>query len=386
MTDNLKLGWRRVRLGDVVCQVKDRIANPTASAMTHYVPGGGISADDFRLRDWQPVNDGLMGPAFHMCFRPGHTLYKSRVPHGVAIADREGICANTTYILESLPEKLLPELLPYLLKTVRYLKFESDNDHGSTNLFLNFSDIAHYEFDLPPLSEQRRIVARLEGARAVLDTTLDTLAHAKMVCDSYLTSTLQAGNQVALKDVLRYCKVGIVVQPKSLYDDGPGAIPALMAQNVKDGQLTGEIYTRIRCDAHERNAKSRLAIGDVVVTRRGYYAGAAAAVSEMHAGWNAIDVLILGCSDLLDAHFLACFINSPLGQRAVEAHAVGTDLRFLSAGEFERLTLPLLPLTVQREIVAQVDALSRLSKMLIGRKASAHRFMLESIQECLGGD
>jgi type I restriction enzyme S subunit len=44
------------------------------------------------------------------------------------------------------------------LTTVAFLEHESLNDKGSTNLYLNFSDIAKYEFALPPIDEQQRIV------------------------------------------------------------------------------------------------------------------------------------------------------------------------------------------------------------------------------------
>lgn len=163
-TDKLPIGWTRVRLGDVVEQIKDRV-DFSAESTRVYVPGGSIGRGNFKIAEWLPVDDGLMGPAFHMVCRSGDVLYKSRVPHGVGVADRSGICANTTYVLRTRDESvLLQDLLPYLLSTDLFLNHESLNDKGSTNLYLNFSDIAKYEFALPPIGEQQRIVELVSAA------------------------------------------------------------------------------------------------------------------------------------------------------------------------------------------------------------------------------
>jgi type I restriction enzyme M protein len=154
---SFKKGWNRVKLGDVVRQVKSRISGDNYEGIVDYVPGGGISQTDFRITQWCPVGDGLMGPAFHMKFGAGHVLYKSRVPHGVAVAERRGICANTTYVIEAISDQFDQKLLPFILSTNKFRQFEVDNNRGSTNLFLNFSDLANYEFDLPPLDQQQRL-------------------------------------------------------------------------------------------------------------------------------------------------------------------------------------------------------------------------------------
>jgi type I restriction enzyme M protein len=171
-----KSEWRRKRLGEVVRQVRDRVDDPDSAGISHYLPGGGISAINLRIKDWKPVDDGLMGPAFHMRLMPGHVLYKSRVPHGVGVADRIGICANTTYVLEAIPDLLDQRLLPFLLITESFRRFEKDNNRGSTNLFLNYSDIAKFELNLPPLDQQRRISEILVAAEISLEASRSALS------------------------------------------------------------------------------------------------------------------------------------------------------------------------------------------------------------------
>lgn len=177
--------WRKVRLGEVVRQVRDKVDSASSAGISHYLPGGGISASSFKINGWKTVDDGVMGPAFHMRFMPGHVLYKSRVPHGVAVADRNAICANTTYVLESNCELLDQRLLPYLLVTNKFRQFEKDNNRGSTNLFLNYSDIARFEFDLPPLDQQRRIAEILWAVDEANEAWLKALGRAQEAVRAY---------------------------------------------------------------------------------------------------------------------------------------------------------------------------------------------------------
>lgn len=183
-----KAGWTTVAFGDVVRQVKDKV-DPEASGLERYVAGEHMDTDDLRIRRWGEIGDGYLGPAFHMRFRPGQVLYGSRRTYlrKVAVADFEGITANTTYVLESAnPDVLLPELLPFIMQTEAFNQHSVRESKGSVNPYVNFSDLASFEFTLPPIEEQRRIVAALSATEAGLDThralveTLDRLRQASI--------------------------------------------------------------------------------------------------------------------------------------------------------------------------------------------------------------
>lgn len=178
-----KTGWTTVAFGDVVRQVKDKV-DPEKSGLTRYVAGEHIDTDDLRIRRWGMIGDGYLGPAFHMRFKPGHVLYCSRRTYlrKVAVADFEGITANTTYVLESAdPKVLLPELLPFIMQTEAFTQHSIRESKGSVNPYVNFSDLTWFEFALPPIDEQRRMVTVLEAAREVVNTAEQLLIQAKQV-------------------------------------------------------------------------------------------------------------------------------------------------------------------------------------------------------------
>ncbi|MDG2539824.1 restriction endonuclease subunit S [Dyella jiangningensis] len=174
----LKPGWRPVKFGDVVRQCKEK-ADPETSGLERYIAGDHMDTDDLRLRRWGEIGTGYLGPAFHMRFRPGQVLYGSRRTYlrKVAVADFEGICANTTFVLEPKNlRELLPEFLPFLMQTESFSAFSVKNSKGSVNPYINFSDLQRFEFSLPPMEEQRRFV-ELIGSITQLEEVLRAAEH-----------------------------------------------------------------------------------------------------------------------------------------------------------------------------------------------------------------
>lgn len=158
-------GWRTVKFGDVVRQVKDRV-DPEISGLERYVAGEHMDIDDLRIRRWGAIGDGYLGPAFHMRFKPGQVLYGSRRTYlrKVAVADFEGICANTTFVVEPSTPELLPEFLPLVMTTEAFHTHSVEQSKGSVNPYINFRDLTWYEFPLPPSERQSAIVEVLEIA------------------------------------------------------------------------------------------------------------------------------------------------------------------------------------------------------------------------------
>lgn len=196
-----KAGWTTVAFGDVVRQVKDQV-DPEESGLERYVAGEHMDTDDLRIRRWGEIGDGYLGPAFHMRFKPGHVLYGSRRTYlrKIAVADFEGITANTTYVLESAdPKVLLPELLPFIMQTEAFTQHSVRESKGSVNPYVNFSDLARFEFALPPIEEQRRLLAGLKAAQtAVVGLTYlrDQAITLRMAAIHHFESQVDAGRNL----------------------------------------------------------------------------------------------------------------------------------------------------------------------------------------------
>ena len=155
-----------VKFGDIVRDVKinvDRANNP----YEHYVAGDHMDSEDLTIHRYGSFETDDVGPAFTRIFKPGQILYGSRRTYlkKVAVADFEGICANTTFVLESKDEALFDNrLLPFIMLSDAFTRWSIAHSKGSTNPYVLFSDLADYEFDLPPLAEQKVLADKLWAA------------------------------------------------------------------------------------------------------------------------------------------------------------------------------------------------------------------------------
>ena len=150
--------WELMNFGDVVRQCKetvDRENNP----FERYVEGGHMDSENIHIKRWGEFGEDYVGPAFHRIFRKGQVLYGSRRTYleKVALAEFDGITANTTFICETRDQSVfMQELLPFLMLTDSFTEHSISHSKGSTNPYINWPDIAEYEFAIPPLPEQKR--------------------------------------------------------------------------------------------------------------------------------------------------------------------------------------------------------------------------------------
>lgn len=155
-----------VRFGDVVKDIKlnvDRSNNP----YEHYIAGDHMDTEDLTLRRKGSFATDDVGPAFIRIFKPGQVLYGSRRTYlkKVAVADFEGITANTTFVFETVDDDILSQkLLPFLMLSEEFTKWSIKKSKGSTNPYVLFSDLADYEFELPSISQQRILAEKLWAA------------------------------------------------------------------------------------------------------------------------------------------------------------------------------------------------------------------------------
>lgn len=156
----------RIKFGDVVKDVKiniDRLNNP----YEFYVAGDHMDSEDLTTHRKGRFATDDVGPAFIRVFKPGQILYGSRRTYlkKIAVADFEGICANTTFVLETKDPLVLEQrLLPFIMLSKDFTTWSIAKSKGSTNPYVLFSDLADFEFELPPLEEQKVLADKLWAA------------------------------------------------------------------------------------------------------------------------------------------------------------------------------------------------------------------------------
>lgn len=182
----------------------------------------------------------------------------------------------------------------------------------------------------------------------------------------------------AVSDVV---SVGIVVNPSHYYVDASQGVKAFRSQNVRENSVNDSNWVHISAPGHEKNRKSILRTGDVVVVRTGF-AGVACVVPREFDGVNCIDVLFARPRQtLVISEYLCELTNSELGRKQVLAGQSGLAQKHLNVSAYERLSFPLPPLDEQRRVVAILNtwnaAIAASEKLLINRIAQKFALLSE---------
>ena len=153
----------KVRFGDVVKEYKGKIDQKN-NPYEFYVAGDHMDTDDLTIRRRGRFATDDVGPAFIREFKKGQVLYGSRRTYlrKIAVADFDGVTANTTFVLETKDESILRQrLLPFIMYTESFTEWSIKKSKGSTNPYVLFKDLADYEFELPDIGKQDELVELL---------------------------------------------------------------------------------------------------------------------------------------------------------------------------------------------------------------------------------
>lgn len=73
--------------------------------------------------------------------------------------------------METKPEQFSQRLLPYLMHSESFTQHSIQNSKGSTNPYINWKDIAWFEFAIPELTLQEKAANIFEQSDNVIEQT-----------------------------------------------------------------------------------------------------------------------------------------------------------------------------------------------------------------------
>ena len=135
-------------------QINERVI-PAEAEVERYVGLEHLDSDSLRIRRW---GDPSEVESTKLRFQPGDIIFgKRRVyQRKVAVADTEGICSAHAMVLRAKPEVILPEFLPFFMKSDEFMERALSISVGSLSPTINWKTLAQEEFHLPPIQEQAR--------------------------------------------------------------------------------------------------------------------------------------------------------------------------------------------------------------------------------------
>jgi type I restriction enzyme S subunit len=162
----LPAGWKLVKFGDVVRNVNENSRDFEGDGIERVVGLDHLDSESLPLRRWDELLDLPDGTSFSRKFKAGQVLFGKRRAYQrkVAVADFDGVCSGDILVFEPGGDDLLPEFLPYVVQSDGFFAQALGTSAGSLSPRTKWSDLAKYEFALPPIDEQRRISKVISAA------------------------------------------------------------------------------------------------------------------------------------------------------------------------------------------------------------------------------
>lgn len=373
---NLKIDkskWTRVKFGQVAFQKKDSIDRDNTD-VKFYVKGEHMESEDLHIRQWGELADEYLGPAFIRRFESGDILYGSRRTYlkKVAVAHFDGITSNTTFVINANEKLIIKELLPFVMLSEGFTQHSIKNSKGSVNPYINWKDIANYEFLLPPKDQQARLAELLWAADEVVEASNNLLQSLKNLRSNFFNNSLfrvsRKNDQAfgSLKSLYPVENLGELIEElqygisQSLED--PTGIPVLRMNNLQDGNLLLDDLKYYQPKNNEL-ARFMLKKGDLLFNRtNSFELVGKVSLFDVDGEYSFASYLIRIATnkEKVNPIFLNYYLNSPIGMAKIRSHRTpGVSQSNINAQNLKLIPVPVPGIDIQNLIVDKIAALSK---------------------------
>jgi type I restriction enzyme S subunit len=399
----LPVGWIKTKLGDVCTKVeygssaKSKPEGEIPVLRMGNIKNGVIDWNDLvYTTDQEEIDKYLLKHNDILFNRTNSAEHVGKT--AIYKSERPAIFAGYLIRVHRKEDLIDADFLNYYLNsnTVReYGKSVMSRSVNQANI--NGTKLKDYPMLLPPLPEQKRIVAILdeafEGIDRAIANTEKNLANSREVFESYLnaifTQKRDGWGEKKLEDICKEITVGHVGSMASKYRDS--GIPFLRSQNknILPFRIKLDNVVFIDNEFHSALKKSQLKPGDLAIVRTGY-PGTAAVIPEELGIVNCSDLVIVKPDENINPHYLCLFFNSIFGKTLVGSRLVGAAQKHFNITTAKKVLIPFPYLTEQNRLVTKMDELAsetqRLEAIYRQKLAALNELKQSILQKAFTGE
>ncbi|MEZ4942585.1 MAG: restriction endonuclease subunit S [Saprospiraceae bacterium] len=243
--------------------------------------------------------------------------------------------------------------------------FERGKGMGSRRRTLKPESLLGLEIPLPPLSEQRRISERLQGLQGKIEVVRrlrgEQVKAVDAIAENLIGEVFERNKQYKkhfLKDLAS--KIGSGSTPKggrSAYPES--GIPFIRSLNVRMRKFQYEGIVFIDQETHAAMKGTQIQPNDVLLNITGASIGRVACVPSdlKEANINQHTCIVRPKPEILDYEFLMFWLSQPNVQAIINDEQKGATRQGFTKRQIENFEIPMPPISVQREIVAEILAI-----------------------------
>lgn len=369
--------WPEQLLGDVLRPTET--VDPTAGPDTPFEYVDVSSVDNVALSI--VATQKLLGrdapSRARRVIRAGDVIFATVRPtlRRIAIVPRalDGQVCSTGYFVLRSGSAMDHRWLFYFLQTDEFMGCMEALQRGASYPAVSDADVRSQRVPVPPLPDQRRIVAILDEAFAAIATAkanADTsILHARAASDGAVDQALRdlvsqlPGKRLC--DLVESISTGPFGSLLHKSDYVPGGTPLVNPINIVGDTIEPDTNKAVGPQTAKRLARYRLQIGDVVTARRGEI-GRCAVVGNRENGWLCgTGSFFIRPGSLVDGPFLTHLIRSrPYRSRLVAASDRAT-MPSIGNDDLANLVLHVPDVGAQREMEARFARIANSIRELV---------------------
>ena len=351
--------WQRLPFGEIANCIREP-GQPTPRDSATYIGLEHMDTGSLHVQRWGSEAD-LKGQKLKM--RKGDILFAKRNAYlrRVAIAPHDGFFSAHGMILRAWPDKVLPEFLPFLMMSDRFMNRAVEISVGSLSPTINWTTLKLETFDLPPLDQQRRIAEILWALDELIEEHLNSL----YVCDNWITAFVEERclsenfPRVRLEKAVKAIIAGkSVIGVNESAGDGECGVLKVSAVGPKGFNAAGNKRLIDQKDFLHRFAVTQ---GDFLITRCNTkeLVGRVCIVPENHPSLMLCDktIKLEFDGDKASPGFMDAVLRSRPLRTQIEACATGTggSMKNISQDNIRSFLVPLPPLKKQLDLLHEIE-------------------------------
>lgn len=342
----------KVLLGDVAHEHKETCKGSKDGypivGLEHLIP------EEITLTTWDEGSENT----FTKMFRKGNVLFGRRRAYlkKAAVAPFDGICSGDITVIEADPDKILPDLLPFIIQNDDLFDFAVGKSAGSLSPRVKWEHLKSYEFELPDMDKQKELAELLWAIDDTKKSYQELIAATDELVKSQFMEQFNNHKRDRLGNFIEQVR-GVSYKPKDLGSElDDHHITLLRANNVNGGMINFD----------EVQFVDRSKVSDVQVVREGDILMCASSGSLDHVGKAALCRLageytfgafckIIRPTGRLRPEYIVSYMNGHEYRHVIMELAQGSNINNLRNEHINDLMIPVPSDDEQREFIAFLE-------------------------------
>ena len=345
----------KVLLGDVATERKETYKGSKAGypivGLEHLIP------EEITLTTWSEDSENTFSKMFHK----GDILFGRRRAYlkKAAVAPFDGICSGDITVIQADPEKIIPELLPFIIQNDTLFDFAVGKSAGSLSPRVKWQHLKNYEFELPNMDKQRELAELLWSMDATkksyqeLITATDELVKSQFM-EQFKELIEQPEACSKIEDICTVFADGDWIESKDQSDEG---IRLIQTGNIGKAQYLdkGERARFITEDTFNRLNCTEVKANDILISRLPDPVGRACIIPDgLGKCITAVDCTIVRLEARVMPEYFIAYTLSPFYMMQVAARETGSTRKRISRKNLGKLTIPVPTIESQERFASMV--------------------------------